>query len=210
MEQKFWFDVWQNNDIGFDQKTVNPLLASHLKSLNLAPGDSVFVPLCGKSIDMVWLLKQGYKVVGVELSEDAIEQFFVALKVKPEIWIDQSFKRYSAYNIEILVGDYFKLTADNVGPIDAIYDRASLVALPENMRSDYTQHLISVCDHAPMMLITFNYDQSLQNGPPFSISSEEVNQHYAKHYQISQLDSVEVPGGLKGKCKADEQIWLLQ
>ncbi len=106
MNIKFWLDVWDNNEIGFDQKTVNPLLASHIKSLDLASEDSIFVPLCGKSIDMIWLLKQGYKVVGVELSEAAIEQFFAALEVKPEIWTDQSFKRYSAYNIEILVGDY--------------------------------------------------------------------------------------------------------
>lgn len=210
MNKEFWFDVWQKNEIGFDQKTVNPLLSSHIKSLNLASGDSIFVPLCGKSVDMIWLLKQGYKVVGVELSEEAIEQFFAALKVKPEIWTDQSFKRYSAYNIEILVGDFFKLTDDIVGPIDSIYDRASLVALPSDMRPDYTRHLISVCDNTPQLLITFNYDQSLQDGPPFSISEEEVNQYYNKHYQVSLLDSVHVKGGLKGGCQADEQVWLLQ
>ncbi len=210
MKKEFWLDVWDNNEIGFDQKAVNPLLVSHIKSLNLALGDSVFVPLCGKSIDMIWLLKQGYKVVGVELSEDAIEQFFAVLKVKPEIWTDHSFKRYSAYNIEILVGDYFKLTDDIVGPIDAIYDRASLVALPLDMRVEYTRHLMEVCDNAPQLLITFIYDQTLQEGPPFSISEEEINKHYTKQYHVTQLDSVDVTGGLKGGCKAKEQVWLLQ
>ncbi len=210
MDIQFWHDAWHNKEIGFDQKAVNPLLASHIKSLNLASEDSIFVPLCGKSIDMIWLLKQGYKVVGVELSEDAIEQFFAALKVKPEIWTDHSFKRYSAYNIEILVGDFFKLTDDIVGPIDAIYDRASLVALPQEMRPDYSQHLTSICDTAPQLLITFVYDQSQQDGPPFSIDEDEVNQHYLKDYQVSLLDSVQVAGGLKGGCDADEQVWLLQ
>ena len=210
MKQQFWRDVWDNNDIGFDQKAVNPLLAGHLKALNLAPGDSVFVPLCGKSIDMVWLLKQGYKVVGVELSEAAIEQFFDALKVQAEIWTDHAFKRYSAQNIEILVGDFFQLTDDIVGPIDAIYDRASLVALPQDMRPDYSQHLMTVCAQAPQLLITFVYNQSLQDGPPFSIDEDEVNLHYLSDYQVSLLDSVQVAGGLKGGCDADEQVWLLR
>lgn len=210
MQQEFWLEKWDNNEIGFDQSEVNPLLVNHFKSLNLSSGASVFVPLCGKSIDMVWLLKQGYRVVAVELSEDAIVQFFAALKVKPEIWTDQSFKRYSAYNIEILVGDYFKLTDDIVGPIDAIYDRASLVALPSDMRAEYTQHLMAVCETAPQLLITFVYDQSLQDGPPFSISKAEVSEHYAKHYQVKLQDSVDVAGGLKGGCQADEQVWLLR
>jgi thiopurine S-methyltransferase len=209
MQQQFWLDVWDNNDIGFDQKAVNPLLASHIKALNLAAGDSIFVPLCGKSIDMVWLLKQGYKVVGVELSEDAIIQFFDALKVQPEIWTDHGFKRYSAQNIEILVGDFFQMTDDIAGPIDAIYDRASLVALPQEMRADYSQHLTSICDTAPQLLITFVYDQSQQDGPPFSIDEDEVNKHYLNDYQVSLLDSVNVTGGLKGGCQADEQVWLL-
>lgn len=209
MEKKFWHEVWQNNDIGFDQDSVNPLLAQHVKALNLKPGDSVFVPLCGKSVDMLWLLKQGYKVVGVELSESAVKQFFDALKVEPEIWSEHALKRYSAQNIEILVGDFFALTDDIVGPVDAIYDRASLVALPLDMRPDYTQHLMAVCNTANQLLITFEYDQSQQAGPPFSISTEEIKQHYAQHYKISQLDSVDVKGGLKGGPQANEQVWLL-
>ncbi len=210
MQKQFWLDVWDNNEIGFDQDAVNPLLSGHIKALGLSQGDSIFVPLCGKSIDMIWLLKQGYKVVGVELSEDAIEQFFAALKVKPEIWNDHSFKRYSAYNIEILVGDYFALTNDKAGSVEAIYDRASLVALPEDMRNDYTQHLVKVCQKAPQLLITFVYDQSLQDGPPFSITEDEAHQHYIDDYQVSLLDSVDVTGGLKGGCQADEQVWLLR
>jgi len=210
MQKEFWLDVWNNNEIGFDQKAVNPLLARHFTSLNLLPGSCVFVPLCGKSIDMVWLLKQGYKVVGVELSKAAIEQFFAVLEVKPGITKDQSLTRYSAHNIEILVGDYFKLSEEIIGPIDVIYDRASLVALPLDMRIDYTQYLMNITATVAQLLITLKYDQSVQDGPPFSISEDEVSQHYAKHYQVSLLDSVDVAGGLKGGCQADEQVWLLQ
>jgi thiopurine S-methyltransferase len=109
-----------------------------------------------------------------------------------------------------LVGDFFQLTDDIVGPIDAIYDRASLVALPQDMRADYCQHLTSICDTAPQLLITFVYDQNQQDGPPFSIDEDEVNKHYLNDYQVSLLDSVQVVGGLKGGCDADEQVWLLR
>ncbi len=210
MKEEFWLDVWRNNDIGFDQKTANPLLVKHMIVLNLSVGDCVFVPLCGKSIDMIWLLKQGYKVIGVELSEDAIEQLFDALKVKPRICSDRSFKRYSAYNIEILVGDFFALTDDILGPVDAIYDRACLVALPLDMRTRYVRHIKQICASTPQLLVTFDYDQKQQAGPPFSITEDEVNNHYARSHQVALLEQVEVEGGLKGGCQAVEQIWLIK
>lgn len=209
MKADFWHDKWNNNEIGFDQDQPNPLLVEHWQALNLEANARVFVPLCGKSIDMVWLLHQGHQVVGVELSEDAIEQFFAAIKVKPEVWTDHSFKRYSAQNIEVLVGDYFKLNAELLGSVDATYDRASLVALPADMRTDYTQHLQTITATAPQLLITFDYDQSQQAGPPFAIPATEVKDHYNQSYAIQQLASVPVKGGLKGGCDALEQVWAL-
>ena len=209
MHTQFWLDVWDSKQIGFDQKAVNPLLAKHMACLNLSAGSRVFVPLCGKSIDMVWLLKQGYQVVGVELSQDAIEQFFSAMGLQADVAEIDGFIRYSAPDIDIFVGDYFVLTAKHIKSVDAIYDRASLVALPSDMRSDYCQHLQTISHKAPQLLITFNYNQSLQNGPPFSISEDEVKHHYAQHYRCSLLDSVEVAGGLKGGCPAVEQVWHL-
>ena len=119
MKADFWHDKWNNNEIGFDQDQPNPLLVKHWQALNLEANARVFVPLCGKSIDMVWLLHQGHQVVGVELSEDAIEQFFAAIKVKPEVWTDHAFKRYSAQNIEVLVGDFFKCWAQSMPPMIA-------------------------------------------------------------------------------------------
>ena len=135
--------------------------------------------------------------------------FFLAMGVQAEVIEVDGFIRYSAPDVEIFVGDYFALTAALIKSVDAVYDRASLVALPNDMRNDYTQQLRAITETALQLLIAFNYDQTQHSGPPFSISEDEVKQHYAKHYQIALLESVAVVGGLKGVCAAEEQVWLL-
>lgn len=210
MKADFWHEKWHSNEIGFDQAKVNPLLQQHFAVLGLTPHSKVFVPLCGKSIDMVWLLEQGMHVVGVELSEDAIKRFFAAIEVAPAIAQVDGFKCYQAEQLTIYVGDIFALKTKHVGDIAVTYDRASLVALPEEMRLNYCQYLRQITSGAPQLLITFDYDQSAQDGPPFSISASEVAHHYANHYAIKLLASVPVKGGLKGGCDALEELRLLQ
>jgi len=97
-----------------------------------------------------------------------------------------------------------------LGSIDAIYDRAALVALPQEMRIRYTAHLTEITDKAPQLLITFEYDQSAMEGPPFSVSNEEVNELYGASYDLTLIASVDVPGGLKGRCPAKENAWVLR
>lgn len=209
MQADFWYDKWSSNEIGFDQNQPNPLLVDHWSDLNLKPGGKVFVPLCGKSIDMVWLLQQGYQVVGIELSEEAIQRFFQALEVKPDVIQMGDFTLYQTTMLRIYVGDFFALKDTHLGMIDATYDRASLVALPAEMRGDYCQHLLAITGQAPQLLITFDYDQSQQAGPPFAIPASELQAHYGTNHQIKQLASVPVKGGLKGRCEALEQVWLV-
>lgn len=210
MKAAFWHEKWQNNEIGFDQAKVNPLLTTHFEALQLVPESKVFVPLCGKSIDMLWLLQQGMHVVGVELSEDAIQRFFKELKVTPEVLKWDEFVCYQAENLTLYVGDFFALKASHLGDIAASYDRAALVALPEDMRSDYCRHLRLITSDAPQLLITFDYDPTEHAGPPFAISADEVINHYGQSHQIKLLESIPVKGGLKGYCEASEQIWLIQ
>ena len=96
-----------------------------------------------------------------------------------------------------------------LGPVDAIYDRAALVALPGEMRDRYSAHLIDITHAAPQLLISYGYDQTAMDGPPFAISPEEVYRHYQTHYDVTLFASMDVPGGLKGKCAATESVWLL-
>jgi thiopurine S-methyltransferase len=210
MDADFWHQKWEKNDIGFHNSEANPLLVRHFGALALARGSRVFLPLCGKTLDIAWLLAQGYRVAGAELSRLAIEQLFAGLGVEPEIARAGGLQRYSARNIDIFVGDLFALSGDLLGPVDAVYDRAALVALPATMRDRYTAHLMGITGRAPQLLISYTYDQSLLEGPPFSISNEEVYRHYDGEYELELLESVDVPGGLKGKCAATENVWLLK
>lgn len=210
MDASFWNQKWENDDIPFHEKDTNSLLVKYFKELSLAKGGRIFVPLCGKTLDIAWLLSMGCHVAGAELCEIAIKQLFCELGLEPKISAIGELKHYSAENIDIFVGDIFKLSRAILGSVDGVYDRAALVALPAEMRKQYTSHMTDLTDNAPQLLISFEYDQSVMDGPPFSISNEELNQHYSDRYDLSLLEDREVPGGLKGKCEAREKLWLLQ
>lgn len=169
----------------------------------------MFVPLCGKTLDIGWLLSKGYKVVGAELSETAIDQLFSELGVEPTKKNVDGFVHYKERDIDIFVGDIFQLTANLLGPVDAVYDRAALVALPDEMRNRYTSHVPEITGDAPQLLLTFEYDQSVMKGPPFSVSDEEVLRQYKDQYELTRIGTSDVDGGLKGVCPAEEHVWLL-
>lgn len=210
MEANFWHAKWANNEIGFHQDEVNPLLREHFDRLALAAGSRLFVPLCGKTRDIAWLLAAGYRVAGAELSRLAVEQLFAELGVAPQIEQAGPLIRFTAEDLDLYVGDIFELAAGELGPVDAVYDRAALVALPEAMRQRYADHLAALTDRARQLLIAYDYDQSLQNGPPFSVAADEVRHLYGPYYELALLASTEVAGGLRGKCPATEHVWLLQ
>lgn len=210
MHHDFWHQKWQKNEIGFHLPEANSLLVNHFASLNLIQDARIFLPLCGKTLDIAWLLAQGYRVVGAELSRIAIVDLFKSLNLTPNIKKLGEITLYSATNIDMFVGDIFKVTPNILGDLDAVYDRAALVALPDDMRKRYTAHLLTLTNRAPQLLICFEYDQSLHAGPPFSISAHEVKQHYQASYDLALLASVDVAGGLKGKCPATEHAWWLK
>jgi thiopurine S-methyltransferase len=210
MDASFWHQRWEKNEIAFHQSKANPLLVEYFHELSLAKGSRIFVPLCGKTLDISWLLSNGYRVAGAELSKVAIEQLFMELGVQPKISGVGEVDQWSANNIDIFVGDIFALSRKILGPVDAIYDRAALVAFPEEMRNRYTAHLTEMTDKAPQLLICYDYDQRLMEGPPFSVSNEEVKGYYTVNYDVTLIASTDVSGGLKGKCAAKENVWLLK
>ncbi len=209
MEPSFWHHRWQTNQTGWHAGDINPLLITHFPSLNVPPGGRVFVPLCGKSLDLGWFLSRGYAVAGAELSELAVTQLFAELGVEAHISEVRNLRLFRGENIDIFVGDLFDLTREILGPVDAIYDRAALVALPEAMRAQYTAHLKSLTALAPQLVIGYEYDQTIVPGPPFSVTSEELHRHYSDSYALTLLARMDVPGGLKGKCPATEHVWWL-
>ena len=208
MQADFWHRKWEKGEIGFHEAEANTLMRENIHKLALDKGSRIFLPLCGKTRDIHWLLEQGYHVAGAELSEMAVKELFADLKLIPTIVKQGSLTHYSAENIDIFVGDIFNLTEEQLGKVDAIYDRAALVALPEAMRQQYTQHLTTISHGAAQLLITFEYDQSLMQGPPFSIGLALIKQYYQSRYSIELLTS-KTTGGLKASA-AVEHICLLK
>jgi len=209
MDAKFWHKRWETNDIAFHQSEANPLLVNHFSELSLPNNSRLFIPLCGKTLDIAWLLSNGHHVVGIDLSEMAIKHLFAALKIEPNISKLGNLKLYQAPSIDIFVGDFFELSSSYLESIDAIYDRAALVALPKDLRIKYVAHLIKITNTAPQLLINYNYEPNLLKGPPFSISDEEIHQHYKALYQIKLLSSTTLPEGLRGKSPVKENLWHL-
>lgn len=209
MEPKFWRQRWEQNSIAFHNNETNPLLVKYLDQLSLQKDDRIFLPLCGKTVDIPWLVSKGYGVIGSELSETAVDQLFDEMNIAPEISRIEGALHYKSRNIDIFAGDIFNLSRDVLGQIDAIYDRAALVALPTQMRKQYAAHLIEITQTAPQLLICYEYDQNRMAGPPFSVNEQEVKEHYQSDYKLNLLTQLDVTGGLKG-CPAQEKVWLLE
>jgi len=209
MHAQFWHDRWSRNEIGFHEADGNALLNAHFGALGLAPGSRVFVPLCGKTRDIGWLLTQDCRVIGAELSRIAVEQLFDDLKLTPEITELDDLTLFSARRLKVYVGDIFALSRDILSGVDAIYDRAALVALPTDVRTAYAAHLHRISGGAPILQLSFEYDQTQCDGPPFSIDKAELQRLYADLYDIAELARTDVPGGLKGRCPAEEAVWHL-
>ncbi|WP_299973911.1 thiopurine S-methyltransferase [uncultured Pseudoteredinibacter sp.] len=209
MEAAFWHQVWKDRNIGFHQQQVYAVLTENIHYLGLKQGDRVFVPLCGKTKDIAWLLGQGYRVVAAELHEAAVIELFEELGVEPEIEQLAKLKRYHFEHIDVYVGDIFDLTKDQIGVVDAIYDRAALIALPESMRRDYATLLNQLSDAAPQLLVIYEYDQSLMAGPPFSVGADEIGALYGQSHSTKKLASPKLIKDFKDGVDGHEAIWVL-
>jgi thiopurine S-methyltransferase len=186
MDTNYWLPRWADNRIGWHQPQVNRLLEAHWGRLQVAPGDRVFVPLCGKSYDMAWLAAQGQEVLGVEISREACEAFFAEHELTPKVSEDGRFRRYRAKGIELWAGDAFELTAEDLAGCQAAYDRAALIALPFDLRTRYVAAIYTklppICR---TLLITLEYPVGEKEGPPFTVDEAEVHRLFEPGWQIT-------------------------
>lgn len=195
MEPGFWHERWARNQTGFHLPEVNPYLLRHWPGLGVASGAQVLVPLCGKSLDLVWLASVGHRVMGVELSEKAVEAFFTEQGLTPQISQRGAFKVYQAGSIELWCGDFFALDAGAVADCRALYDRAALIALPPLMREQYAEHLSRILAGGSRgLLITLDYEQSQKAGPPFAVSDEEVQLLLGTQWSPEVLEQQDILG----------------
>ncbi len=215
MDTKFWKQRWENNETGFHLDEVNPFLPRFWGRLNIPENSQVFVPLCGKSLDLLWLREQGHDVCGVELSPLALQQFFSEQGLKPEIHRLGAFEIWETDGIRLFCGDFFELSPKLLGQPSVVYDRASMIALPPAMRPDYARHLLSLAPAcAPRLLVTLDYEQAQMAGPPFAVSEAEVEALYGNIFQIEKIFAEDILAEnerfrQKGLTRLEESVYLL-
>jgi thiopurine S-methyltransferase len=206
----FWHRRWQAGEIGFHSDETNPLLVRYFGKLAVPANGRVCVPLCGKTRDIAWLLSQGRRVAGIELSEIAVRQLFDEMAIEPEVEETGAFKLFRGPGVDIFCGDVFDVDRALLGPVDAVFDRAALTALPPKVRDRYAPHLVKITGGAPQLLITYLYDQRQMDGPPFSTSDADIRKIYGRTYQITLLQEAELDRGLRAADNVVEQVWLLK
>ncbi|MEN8180424.1 MAG: thiopurine S-methyltransferase [Pseudomonadota bacterium] len=188
-----WLQRWEEQNIGWHHEEFNPHLLNHWSALSVPGGSLVLAPLCGKSRDMVWLAERGYRLRGIELSPLAIETFFMEQGLQPERETVHGFERWSAGPYEIFCGDIFDLEQLDNSQVDAVYDRASLVALNPVQRRHYVQLLKRLLpERCPVLLVAMDYSQHEMTGPPYSVDETEVRGLFRSDYEVTMLDSLDL------------------
>ena len=203
MHHDEWLDRWKQNRIGFHESIVNAHLCRYLPEFKLNQGDTIFMPLCGKAHDIAWLAQQGYQVVGIEISQIAIESFFSENNLRYQEFKSDRFILRKSGNVSLMQGDYFDLQPEDLSACRLVYDRAALIAIDEINRSRYCTHMLSIIPHATdQLLITLDYDQTKMSGPPFAVPDQEVHQYYDSAYKV---DTVEVNDVLDERTRWRDQ-----
>jgi thiopurine S-methyltransferase len=216
MEKAFWTERWKRRDIGFHQPHIHEQLKQFWPALGLPAASAVFVPLCGKSCDMIWLATQGHRVIGVELSDVAVQEFFKDGGQTPEVRSEGPFDVFSAGPFNLYRGDFFETTAAMVKDAVAVYDRAALIALPADLRARYAKRLASIIPQSAIIfLVALDYPENEISGPPFSVPRREVEHLYGDTFDIQVLearDGLEASGNLRrrGVTQLQETAYVLR
>lgn len=188
-----WESRWQDGRIGFHLPEVNPYLIRFSDELLCESPDKVFVPLCGKSLDLCWLASKAKKVVGVELVSKAVYDFFAENNLAYTIQQAEKLQLFSSKSIDIFQGDFFDLKLEQTSSFKAIYDRASIVSLQKDERKKFVEHLISFLEPGGrILLIILEYDQNKMDGPPYCVSAEEIEKLFSPYGTLELLETCEV------------------
>lgn len=192
-DNALWQQCWRDRNTAFHQKTVNPLLIRFWESLNLPKDSRVFVPLCGKSLDLLWLAAQGHQVVGSELSPIAVRAFFRENRLTPVRRQVGKLTEWANGRIRIFCGDFFALAAADLGAIAAVYDRAALTALPEEVRAAYVAHLHALLpETCPIFLLTAeDPEEGELEGQEPAVAAELVTL-YASRFTVDLAHAVSI------------------
>ena len=188
----FWHNRWQTQQIGWHRDAYNDLLTKHWGCIGSNKGDRVLVPLCGKSLDMLWFASQGHSVVGLEMVEEAIQAFFEENKLEPQLETIEGHIHHTSEPFTIIEGDIFNLKA-GLTQADAWYDRAAMIAIPPTKREAYVEQIRQFTKpNAVGLLITFAYPKEEMEGPPFSLTDNDVEELFSDGFELECLEQLEL------------------
>ncbi|MGF1670482.1 MAG: thiopurine S-methyltransferase [Balneolaceae bacterium] len=188
MEISFWENKWRQGQIGFHMEDGYEPLKKYWDKLDLPKQSTVFVPFCGKSVDLVWLAGNGASVLGIEVIEQAVQEFFHEQHIAPNIQKSGDFTIYKSGPIQIIHGNFFHITKSSFPDIDVIYDKGGLVAVPEEKQTEYVDHLLNLANpHTKILLHHFEYPQNEMSGPPFSVPLSRIKELFGDGYSIRTL-----------------------
>lgn len=216
MNKEFWQARWDEDRIGFHQEEINPYLQRYWPRLACATNMNVFVPLCGKSKDMLWLRELGHAVIGVEIVPRAVEAFFAENDIQRETYQQDAFTVWEGEGIRIYCGDFFEFGAEDMADVAGVYDRASLIALPPALRARYAEHLCAILPRrASVLLVTMDYPQAEMQGPPFAVNEHEVATLYRDRFTIEQVYAEDILAANprfreQGLTRLQEKIYVLR
>ena len=216
MDKHFWHERWRNNEIGFHLDRTYNFLTRFFKAMNLKEHSRVFVPMCGKSPDLVWIIEQGSKVIGVEISQLAIESFFLENKLHYEVTERDNFFIFKSRKCRLYCGDFFDLNAFDTADVCAVYDRGALVAQPHEMRCRYAAKLADLLPPGcKVLLISYDYNQQETHGPPFAVPVSDVHALFNRQFRVKLLAREDVLWShqalaARGVTKLDELAFLLE
>jgi thiopurine S-methyltransferase len=188
LQPEFWHERWRMGQIGFHQSVVDCNLREYWTDLGLANNCRTFVPLCGKSLDLLWLRDRGHHVAGVELSAVALTSFCMEQGIPARRRVIHDFDIYETAQLQLFCGNFFSLTPQLLGPVTAVYDRAALMSWSPELRGSYVRHMtVLTSPGTQTLLVTMEYPQTQMTGPPFSVTTVDVNRFYARHHAIQLL-----------------------
>lgn len=216
MDPEFWRARWRKGEIGFHQPHATPALVRHADRLSADPRDRILLPLCGKTLDLIFLSGRGHPVIGVEVVEEALEAFFKENALSVERGQAGPHRKLFAHGVTGVVADFLGIEAGDIGgPVQGIFDRGALVAVPPETRGRYAERELGLL--APggrILLVAFEYDAAKHSGPPFSVGEEVIREHYAAAASIERLerrDIIEEEPRFKqrGLDWLEESVWLI-
>jgi thiopurine S-methyltransferase len=189
---KEWAGYWAEGRTGFHRSAVHEVLERHWERLAPTADRRVLVPLCGKTLDLPWLASRCAEVVGSEWVEQAVQTFFAEQGLSPDKVALAEHQRYSSANLSLVQGDFMTLQASEIGRFEACWDRAAMVALPQQVRDRYVPSLVSLMQPGGrILLVTYDTEKPIEEGPPYCVRPGEAARRYAAFGQVTLLESIE-------------------